>query len=81
MNNLEIIDKLKLALENTPEEISVNMLIKGSTANKVNFISQLMQAENPDFDDETIYQYIFWNGANKVLEDLANNVSNDNSES
>ena len=81
MNINEIIEKLKLNLDNPVEEIPVNILVKGFTANKINFISQLMLADNPGYTDEEIYQYIFWSGANKILEDLAKNVSNDNPES
>ena len=81
MNSNEIIEKLKLTLDKTPEEIPVNILVKGFTANKIKFISQLMLADNPGYTDEEIYQYIFWSGANKILEDLANNVQNNNSES
>jgi hypothetical protein len=81
MNSNEIIEKLKLTLDKSPEEIPVNILVKGFTANKVHFISQLMLAENPGYTDEDIYEYIFWSGANKILEDLANNVQNDNPES
>jgi hypothetical protein len=40
-----------------------------------------MLADHPGYTDEEIYQYIFWSGANKILEDLANNVQNDNPES
>ena len=72
---------IKLTLDKTPEEIPVNILVKGFTANKIKFISQLMLADNPGYTDEEIYQYIFWSGANKILEDLANNVQNDNPES
>ena len=81
MNSNEIIEKLKLTLDKTPEEIPVNILVKGFTANKIKFISQLMLADHPGYTDEEIYQYIFWSGANKILEDLANNVQNNNSES
>ena len=81
MNSIEIIEKLKLNLDKPVEEIPVNILVKGFTANKINFISQLMLADYPGYTDEEIYQYIFWSGANKILEDLANNVQNNNSES
>ena len=81
MNSINIIQKLKLTLDKAPEEIPVNILVKGFTANKVHFISQLMLAEKPGYTDEEIYEYIFWSGANKILEDLANNVQNDNPES
>lgn len=81
MNINEIIEKLKLNLDKPVEEIPVNILVKGFTANKVNFISQLMLADNPGYTEEEIHQYIFWSGTNKILEDLANNVQNDNSES
>jgi hypothetical protein len=81
MNSTEIIEKLKMTLDKAPVEIPVNILIKGFTANKVHFINQLMLAENPGYTDEEIYEYIFWSGANKILEDLANNVQNDNSQS
>jgi hypothetical protein len=81
MNSIEIIEKLKLNLDKPVEEIPVNILVKGFTANKVHFISQLMLAEKPGYTDEEIYEYIFWSGANKILEDLANNVQNDNPES
>jgi hypothetical protein len=64
----------------------INWLVLSKTVdtvidNKVHFISQLMLAEKPGYTDEEIYEYIFWSGANKILEDLANNVQNDNSES
>ena len=81
MNSNEIIEKLKMTLDKAPIEIPVNILVKGFTANKVHFINQLMLAENPGYTDEDIYEYIFWSGANKILEDLANNVQNDNPES
>lgn len=81
MNINEIIEKLKLNLDKTVDEIPVNILVKGFTANKINFIRELMLADNPGYTDEEIYQYIFWSGANKILEDLANNVQNDNPES
>ena len=81
MNSIDIIKKLKLTLDKAPEEIPVNILVKGFTANKVHFISQLMLAEKPGYTDEEIYEYIFWSGANKILEDLANNVQNNNPES
>ena len=81
MNINEIIEKLKLNLDKPVDEIPVNILVKGFTANKVNFISQLMLADHPGYTDEEIYQYIFWSGANKILEDLAKNVQNDNPES
>ena len=81
MNINEIIEKLKLNLDNPVEEIPVNILVKGFTANKINFISQLMLADHPEYTDEEIYYYILWSGANKILEDLAKNVSNDNTES
>ena len=81
MISIEIIEKLKLNLDKPVEEIPVNILVKGFTANKINFISQLMLADHPGYTDEEIYQYIFWSGANKILEDLANNVQNNNSES
>jgi hypothetical protein len=81
MNSTVIIEKLKMTLDKAPVEIPVNILVKGFTANKVHFINQLMLAENPGYTDEEIYEYIFWSGANKILEDLANNVQNDNSQS
>ena len=70
MNSIDIIEKLKLTLDKAPGEIPVNILVKGFTANKVHFISQLMLAEKPGYTDEEIYEYIFWSGANKILEDL-----------
>lgn len=81
MNINEIIEKLKLNLDKPVDEIPVNILVKGFTANKINFIRELMLADHPGYTDEEIYQYIFWSGANKILEDLANNVQNDNPES
>jgi len=81
MDSIEIIEKLKTTLNSSPTEIPINILVKGFTANKVYFISQLMLAENPQYTDEEIYEYIFWSGTKKILEDLANNVQNDNPES
>ena len=50
-------------------------------ANKIYFIHQLMLVENPGYTEEDVYKYIFWSGTNKILDDLANNVQNDNPES
>jgi hypothetical protein len=81
MNSIEITEKLKNTLNNSPEEIPVNVLVKGFLSNKLHFIYQLMLAENPGYTEEEVYEYILWCGANKILEDLANNVQNDNPES
>lgn len=81
MNSIEITEKLKQSFNNAPDEIPVNILVNGNLANKIHFIHQLMLAENPGYTEEDVYKYIFWSGANKILEDLANNVQNDNPES
>lgn len=81
MNSIEIIEKLKQTFNDTPNEIPVNILVNGNLANKIYFIHQLMLAENPEYTEEDVYKYIFWSGTNKILEDLANNVQNDNPES
>jgi hypothetical protein len=81
MNSIEIIEKLKQTFNDSPNEIPVNILVNGNLANKIYFIHQLMLAENPGYTEEDVYKYIFWSGSNKILEDLANNVQNDNPES
>lgn len=79
MNPNDITSKLKNMFENSPEEISINVIVSKNLAQKVNFIKELMLAENQDYTEEEIYKFILWNGANKILEEIANNAQVNNS--
>lgn len=78
MNPNEITNRLKQMFENSPEEISINVIVSKNLAQKVNFIKELMLAENQDYTDEEMYKFILWNGANKILEEIANNAQVNN---
>jgi superfamily II helicase len=78
MNPNEIASRLKLMFENSPEELSINVIVSKNLAQKVNFIKELMLAENQDYTEEEIYKFILWNGANKILEEIADNAQVNN---
>ncbi len=61
-------NKIKESLSNAPDEVSVNIIIKGSTAKKLLLLREIMLNTMPDLDEDMVYKYLFSVGVNKELE-------------
>ncbi len=61
-------NKIKESLSNAPDEVSVNIIIKGSTAKKLLLLREIMLNTMPELDEDMVYKYLFSVGVNKELE-------------
>ncbi len=61
-------NKIKESLSNAPDEVSVNIIIKGSTAKKLFLLREIMLNTMPELDEDMVYKYLFSVGVNKELE-------------
>lgn len=61
-------NKIKESLSNAPDEVSVNIIVKGSTAKKLLLLREIMLNTMPDLDEDMVYKYLFSVGLNKELE-------------
>lgn len=61
-------NKIKESLSNAPDEVSINIIIKGSTAKKLLLLREIMLNTMPDLDEDMVYKYLFSVGVNKELE-------------
>lgn len=61
-------NKIKESLSNAPDEVSVNIIVKGSTAKKLLLLREIMLNTMPDLDEDMVYKYLFSVGVNKELE-------------
>ena len=74
MNPNEITNRLQQMIENCPEEIAINVIVSKSLAQKINFIKELVLTEKENFTEEQVFKYILWVGANKIIEETANDA-------
>lgn len=68
----DIVEKIEEAFRNPPEEISINVIIKGSSAAKYNILKTMLSASFPDLEDEEIDKYIIRAGVERELEKFSN---------
>lgn len=61
-------NKIKESLSNAPDEVSVNIIVKGSTAKKLLLLREIMLNTMPELDEDMVYKYLFSVGVNKELE-------------
>ncbi len=61
-------NKIKESLSNAPDEVSVNIIVKGSAAKKLLLLREIMLNTMPDLDEDMVYKYLFSVGVNKELE-------------
>ena len=54
------------------KEISINVIIKGSSAAKYNILKTMLSASFPDLEDEEIDKYIIRAGVERELEKFSN---------
>ena len=79
----DILKKLNEAIENSPEEISVNVILTGIGAARYHFAKSLLKSAYPNLEERDIDKYLVRAGAEREIERLAylwKMVQNDNGE-
>lgn len=64
----DIIDNIQKNLNDAPDEISVNIILKGTSAKKFYFVKTILASSYPELSEEEIDKYIIRSGAERELE-------------
>lgn len=75
MNNInhnDIMQKIFTILQEPPEEVSVNVIIKGVAAKKFHLIQTILKASYPELEDEEIDKFIIRSGVEREMSRLSN---------
>jgi hypothetical protein len=64
----EIIKDLESFLQDAPDEVSVNVIIKGSSAKKFLYVKTLLSSSFPELDEDDIVKFIIRSGVQRELE-------------
>jgi hypothetical protein len=59
-------------LQEPPEEVSVNVIIKGVAAKKFHLIKTILKASYPELEDEEIDKFIIRSGVEREMSRLSN---------
>ena len=79
----DITTSLESKLENTPEELSINVVLTGIGAKRYHFAKSLLQSAYPNLNNQDIDKFLVRAGAEREIERLAylwKMVQNDNGE-
>jgi hypothetical protein len=76
-NPSEILNKINSELQNTPDEISINVILTGIGAKKFHLVKTIVSNTNPEFDEEEIYKYIIRSGIEREMEKISKIWKND----
>jgi hypothetical protein len=59
-------------LQEPPEEVSVNVIIKGVAAKKFHLVKTILKASYPELEDEEIDKFIIRSGVEREMSRLSN---------
>jgi hypothetical protein len=59
-------------LQEPPEEVSVNVIIKGVAAKKFHLVQTILKASYPELEDEEIDKFIIRSGVEREMSRLSN---------
>jgi hypothetical protein len=65
-------DKIFTTLQDPPEEISVNVIIKGVAAKKFHLVQTILKASYPELEDEEVDKFIIRSGVEREMSRLSN---------
>jgi len=63
----DILKKLNEAIENSPDEISVNVILTGNGAKRYHIVKTLLLASYPELDDIELEKFIVRSGVEREL--------------
>ncbi len=72
INHNDIMDKIFTTLQEPPEEVSVNVIIKGVAAKKFHLVQTILKASYPELEDEEIDKFIIRSGVEREMSRLSN---------
>ncbi len=72
INHNDIMDKIFTTLQDPPEEISVNVIIKGVAAKKFHLVQTILKASYPELEDEEVDKFIIRSGVEREMSRLSN---------
>ena len=64
--------KIFTTLQDPPEEISVNVIIKGVAAKKFHLVQTILKASYPELEDEEVDKFIIRSGVEREMSRLSN---------
>ena len=67
----DIIREVNDAVVNPPDEISVNVILKGNSAKKFHIVKTILTSSYPELDEDEIDAYIIRSGIHRELEKLS----------
>lgn len=68
----EIIKSVEEKLSNTPDEISVNLILTGNGAKRYHFVMSILASIYPELNEEEIHKYLLRSGVERELERITN---------
>jgi hypothetical protein len=72
INHNDIMQQIFTTLQEPPEEVSVNVIIKGVAAKKFHLIQTILKASYPELEDEEIDKFIIRSGVEREMSRLSN---------
>ena len=72
INHNDIMQQIFTTLQEPPEEVSVNVIIKGVAAKKFHLIQNILKASYPELEDEEIDKFIIRSGVEREMSRLSN---------
>ena len=72
INHNDIMQQIFTKLQEPPEEVSVNVIIKGVAAKKFHLIQTILKASYPELEDEEIDKFIIRSGVEREMSRLSN---------
>lgn len=64
----DILKDLESFLETSPEEVAVNVIIKGSAAKKFLYVKTFLSSSFPELSEDDIVKFIIRSGVQRELE-------------
>lgn len=67
----DILREVNEAVVNPPNEVSVNVILKGNSAKKFHIVKTILTSSYPELDEDEIDAYIIRSGVHRELEKLS----------
>ena len=71
INHNDIMNEIITTLQDVPDEISMNVIIKGVSARKLHLVQTILRASHPELEEEDIDKFIIRSGVEREMSRLA----------
>jgi hypothetical protein len=76
-NKNEIMRQIQDDLQNTPDEIPINLILTGEGAKKFHFVKTVLFRSFPELSEEDIFKFIIRSGVERELARFSNIWNNE----